>query len=304
MRSISRNIFILLFLILHSAAETGASPAVPQVQNDSIISLKLDSFRIAMTSGSPDAGYYYDLVKEYLHSGMISDSILISDSYYYTGTYKYLRQSYGEAIALIEESVRYRLETGCTDDIYSKARTNLGLAYMYAGNNEKARENLETALYLREEEFGKESPALLRTLLNLSAVYIEMNMYGKALTVSLRGIQTAEKSAVNTDSETLLKLYFNSSVAYKNQLDFSRARRNSEIALSLVDPRKTDKIMILKIYNSLAVTNAELGKRDEAKKYYQEALDMIAREGLNGRTTEVVYDNYAFYLLEDGIVPE
>ncbi len=172
---------------------------------------------------------------------------------------------------------------------------------MYSGNYEKARENLETALYLREGIYGKDSPALLRTLLNLSAVYIELNMYGKGLSVSLRGIQIAEKSPGNEDSEVLLKLYFNSSVAYKNQMDYSRARRNSEIALSLVSPGTTDKSMILKIYNSLAVTSAQLGNREEAGRYFQSALDMIDREDFHGRTVEAIYDNYAFYLAEDSI---
>lgn len=279
------------------------SLAVPQVQNDSIIRVKLDSFRIAMTNGSPDAGYYYDLVRGYIGSGKIGDSLLLSDSYYYTGTHEYIRQSYGEAIDLLEESVRYRLEAGCTDDIYSKARTNLGLAYMETGNYEKARENLETALYLREGIYGRESPALLRTLLNLSAVYIELSMYGKGLSASLRGIQIAEKSS-GKDSETVLKLYFNSSVAYKNQMDYSRARRNSEIALSLVSPGTTDKSMILNIYNSLAVTNTQLGNREEAGRYFQSALEMIDREERSGRTIESVYDNYAFYLVEDSIYDE
>ncbi|MDZ7739048.1 MAG: CHAT domain-containing protein [Bacteroidales bacterium] len=300
MRSISRNIFMLLILILCSCMVMQAF-SMPQVRNDSIIRERLDSFRLSMQNNSPDAGYYYDLVREYLDSDKVGDSLLISDLFYYSGTYKYLRNSYDEAADLLEKAVRYRLDKQCLDDIYSKARSNLGLSYMYAGNNEKARENLETALQLREQLFGKDSPDLLRTLLNLTAVYIEMNMYGKALTASLRGIQTAEKSAGNTDSETLLKLYFNSSVAYKNQLDFSRARRNSEIALSLVDPHTTDKSMILKIYNSLAVTNAQLGKKEEAGRYFQNALDMIAREDIRGRTVEVVFDNYAFYLLEDGM---
>ncbi|MDZ7738536.1 MAG: tetratricopeptide repeat protein [Bacteroidales bacterium] len=303
MRSESRYIALLLILILCSCMGMQAS-SMPQVRNDSIIRERLDSFRLSMQNDSPDAGYYYDLVRDYLDSDKVGDSLLISNLFYYSGTYKYLRNSYDEAADLLEKAVRYRLDMQCLDDIYSKARSNLGLSYMYSGNYEKARENLETALYLREQLFGKDSPDLLRTLLNLTAVYIEMNMYGKALTASLRGIQTVEKSAGNTDSETLLKLYYNSSVAYKNQLDFSRARRNSEIALSLVKQGLTDKSIILKIYNSLAVTNAQLGNREEAGRYFQIALDMIAREDIRGRTVEVVFDNYAFYLVEDSIYDE
>ncbi len=293
---------MFLILILYTCQGIQASVITPQVQDDTIIRERLDSFRLSMQNKSPAAAYYYELVQEYLNSGKVKDSMLISDMYYYTGTYNYIGHSYAEAISLLEKSVRYRLEAGCTDDVYYKARANLGLSYMYEGINEKARENLETALRLREATYGKDSPALLRTLLNLSAVYTEMNMSGKALSASLRGIQIAEKSATGqVDSETVLKLYYNASVAYKEQLDFSRARRNSEIALSFVSTGTTDKSIILKIYNSLAVTNVQLGNREEADSYFQNALEMIASEDFTGRTVGAVYENYAFYLLEDSI---
>lgn len=299
MRSKFLKIFMLLALMYPCRGVHAVLP-VQELRNDSTIREKLDSFRLAMQNNSPDAYSYYNQIRNYIDSGCIRDSILLSDACYYTGTYNYLFHEYTEAIRLLVEAIAYREKISCTDDIYSKARSNLGLSYLYTGNNEKARINLECALRIREDIFGMDSPLLLRTLLNLSATYIEMNMYGKALSVSLRGIRTAEKSSRKVKSETLLRLYFNSGVAYNNRMDYSSSRRNSEIALSLIKPGVTDPDMILKVYNSLAVTNAQLGNRQEAGIYYDKAVNMITLNELRGRTVEILYDNYAFYLVEDG----
>ena len=299
MRIISRYIFILIIIILCFIQDLEARQFNNVNEKDSVIVNKLNSFKTALQESSPDASLYYNWILNYLGTNDISDSILISDCYYYTGTYKYIGNSYNDAIELLQEAIRYRIAVDSIDDIYARARTNLALSYMYTGKPEEARVNLEMALKTREGLFGTESPILLRTLLNLSAIYIDMNMHERALPISLRGVHLAENHPEDIDKGSLVNFYYNSGVSYMNILDYNRAKRNFEIAYGLAQESVSlnpEKLLLL--YNSIAACNYELGNSDLSDYYFQKALELIDSLEFAGRAVNSVYENYAYFLAD------
>jgi len=301
----SRFVLILIPVVICFNHGIKANQDIPIIENDSIIVSKLDEFKLAMQSNSPDAREYYDWVLEYINSKNIRDSILLSDCYYYTGTYNYLEHLYPEAIELLQQSLYCRMAVDSIDDIYARARSNLALSYMYMGNIEKARENLESALSTREMLFGTDSPNLLRTLLNLSAIYIDMNMNERALSYSLRGIQLAEKNIDMTSMGILVNLYYNSGVSYVSIFDYNRAIQNFELMHSLAEESgSVDIERQVRSYNSIAVCNYELGNSDISKEYFQKALDLIDSDEVPIRLINSVYENYAFLLADTELYDE
>ncbi len=269
------------------------------LNGDSTLINKLDAFKLAMQESNPEAGKYYEWILDYLASHDTRDSILLSDCYYYAGTYKYLTDSYDESKGLLQKSIRYRLAKDSIDDIYARARTNLALSYLYSGQTEKARENLELALATREDLFGTGSPLLLRTLLNLSALYIDMSMYERALSVSVRGIQMAEEYPDVIDNESLASLYYNTGVSYMNIFDFHRAKRNFELAYSLTSGNKSFEIAdILRSDLSMAACNFELQNIEESEYYFNKALKLVDSTHFKGRFLYSIYDNYSRLLSE------
>ncbi|HCC71630.1 MAG TPA: hypothetical protein DEQ09_10840 [Bacteroidales bacterium] len=297
-----RYLVLLLTVVLCFNQGIKPSPLFPESNNDSLlITSKLNSFKRALQESSPDASDYYNWILDYLSSGNVSDSIILSDCYYYTGTYKYIGTSFDEAKALLQKSIIYRNAADSIDDIYAKARTNLGLSFLYTGELEKAIENLEMALITRERLFGSDSTILIKTFLNLSAAYVEMNMHERSLTASQKGIKLAEKYPDNVDLKNLIKLYYNSGVSYLRILDFGRAKRNFEMAYSLVENNVVldlDKLLLL--YNSIAVCNDKLGDSVLSDYYFQKALNLIDSTGISGQSVNIVYDNYAFILADKG----
>ncbi|MDT8401577.1 MAG: CHAT domain-containing tetratricopeptide repeat protein [Bacteroidales bacterium] len=300
-----RFVFILLICVFCFNTPTKAEPYILFNESDSTIVEKLNSFKLAMQNNMPDAGDYNDWILEYLDSHPVSDSILLSDCYYYTGTYYYLRHLYTDAIMLLQKSLEFRLAADSIDDIYARTRTNLALSYMYTGNHEDALKNLETALATREMLFGTESPNLVRTLLNLSAIYIDMSMYERALSYSLRGIRLGEKYIDVIDRGDLLNLYNNSGVSYANIFDYSRAIQNFELMYSLSGESEViDSEKQLRSYNSIAVCNYELGNLDLSDYFFCKALDLIDANELPLRLINSVYENYAFYLADNELFDE
>ena len=301
MRIISNYILILIAFISCSLQEMKASQQNPVQENDTLIVSNLDRLIAAMNQRSPDASVYYNRIINFIESNTISDSILLSDCYYYTGTYHYILYDYDKAIELLQKAINYRISADSIDDLYARARTNLGLSYLYSGKPDDARLNLETALATRERIFGADSVILSQTLLNLSATYIDLNMYERALSTSLRAIRLAEDNPDKINKGNLVKLYYNSGASYINILDYSRAERNFNLAYGIMqEAAHLDTQNLLLLYNSLAVCNYELGNSETSNEYFLKALNLIDSTGLSGRWVSAVNKNYAFYLADDG----
>jgi len=302
MRIISNYIVILLLFISCSLQETKAGQQNTVQENDSLIVSHLDRLIAAMNQRSPDANIYYNRIINFIVSHEIADSILLSDCYYYTGTYNYILHDYNKAIELLLKAISYRIAADSIDDLYARARTNLGLSYLYTGKPEQARINLETALETRERIFGNESVRLSNTLLNLSAAYIDLNMYERALSISLRAIHLAEDNPDDIDKGTLAKYYYNSGASYMNILDYNRARRNFELAYGLAQETSSlDTETLLLLYNSIAACNYELGNSELSNIYFEKALNLIDSTVISGRRVNAVYENYAFAMAGSGM---
>lgn len=300
---IKSRFLLTLSLVLFTRLTVSAGCSA--VQTDSTyneIRETLSVFKSMLIKSDPRAEEYYKLIYEYLDNNSISDSILLSDCYYYLGTYKYLDLKLSEAISLLGESVSLRRSLDTIDDIYAKAQANLGLSYMYTGKNEDARKHLQSSLDVKKELFGSRSPLLAQTYLNLSAVYIEMGMLDKALDMSLRGIKLEEDSPGTVQLSRLISLYHNSSASYLQLMDYNSAKRNAEIALAKSgDGNQIKESLLFKFYNILARVNDELDNTNEASAYYSKAINILESENFLDLFVLAVYENYAFFLADNEI---
>ncbi len=291
--------FILLgFLSLDLISCPGSGPD----QGDSLITGKLKSFRNALSANSPEADDYYYYFIDFLDNYQGTDSLLISECYYFTGTYKYLRKAYTEAINLLEKSLTFRSSMPVKDDLYVRAMTNMGLSYYYSGSGDQAMERLEEALRIREELFGPRAVELVRSLLNLSAVYVNMNMYERALDTALRGISISEEHLDKISYEQLAKLHYNTALSYMNMMDYIRSFQQVNIANSMIrKAEKSDIDFTLTVLNLLAVSNAKLGYIIKAESYYLTAVEIIDSLNYNFDIVYYIYSNYAFLLSNIGL---
>ena len=295
MKKFPRYIFILIPAVFCFIQDTSA--VQNENENDTLLIDKLEKFQDAMQRRSPKATEYYNWIIEYIGSHDMEDSVLLSDCYYLTGTYNYLSGKYDEAIALLNDAISYRAALDSLDDLYARASTNLGLSYLYTGEMEKSRVNLEKALETREILFGPDSPLLLRTLLNLTAIYTSMNMHESALSTSQRGISMAEGEGSAIDSNSLFNLYFNFGVSCLNIQDFNRAERNFNLAYKLARVnRSIDNEKLLQLYNSMGACNYELGKYEISEQYFSKALQLADSLDLSGSNVNLLYVNYALFL--------
>ncbi|HZM14190.1 MAG TPA: tetratricopeptide repeat protein, partial [Bacteroidales bacterium] len=242
-------------------------------------------------------------INKILSEEKLTDTLLVSDSYYLTGFY-YLRVNlYSRAIESFTLSSRLRESAGVYDMRYSLCLNNLAATLFRTGNYSRAYDIGLRALDARRLVMGTDSSSLTNNYLNLASICLEMNDSGNAISLAEAGLALARLYPGKVTPAVTADLY---------QVIGLSLYRNSELTKSLVYCREA-----LKLYDRFGTGNSgskqlvintmsqlyrRLGQPKEAEEYFKRGISLSGDADI--REKYLVYINYAAFLAEKGRTDE
>jgi len=128
-------------------------------------------------------------IEEMLSSVKLSDTLIISDAYYFLGHYYLTSHSNNRAVASFGTSVEYRNALHTTDRRYALGLSNMALALFRLGDYSRAYDKGMEGLYARRALAENDSSVLAVNYLNLSSICLEMNDSEKAIAYAEAGLR-------------------------------------------------------------------------------------------------------------------
>jgi signal transduction histidine kinase len=197
----------------------------------------------------------------------VRDDQGIADAKYNIGSIFYRTNKYHQALLLLADSLKiYRK----LDDFYNQARTlkSMGTIYEYFSDQDKAIESYEKSIEACKviNELGLESNALNP----LSAIYFEQGKQDLAMETIERSIRL--KNETGDIRGLAYALYGRGKLFIKlGQFRKTIADLNETI---LISEKAGDKLGLCMTYNKMGVAHMELGQLDEARDYFNRALEL------------------------------
>ncbi len=247
-----------------------------------------------------------DLAREIdkiLSEEKITDTLLVSDSYYLTGFYFLRVNLYSRAIESFTLSSRLRESAGVYDMRYSLCLNNLAATLFRTGDYSRAYDIGLRALEARRLVMGADSSFLTNNYLNLASICLEMNDSDNAIIFAEAGLALARLYPGKVTPSVTADLY---------QVIGLSLYRNSELTKSLVYCSEA-----LKLYDSYGTGNSgskqlvintlsqlyrRLGQPKEAEEYFKRGLSLSGDADI--REKYLVYINYAAFLAGKGRADE
>jgi tetratricopeptide (TPR) repeat protein len=214
-----------------------------------------------------------------VETGKITDSILLSDSYYYRGTLNLFANKTATAIAMLDSCREIRELKKTEDVIYANSLTNTGLAYYTQGDNFKAADYYYKALVADKKLYGENSAVLIQDYGSLTAAYLEINNYESAINTANAGLILINKSVGSFPFMEQIYLLHNIAIAYGRQEDYSKALIYLENALDLFETNALEKDeYYINLLNSLGNGYYSAGMTDKAIDCYERGMKAIGAE--------------------------
>jgi CHAT domain-containing protein len=242
-------------------------------------------------------------INKILSEEKLTDTLLVSDSYYLTGFYYLSVNLYSRAIESFTLSSRLRESAGVYDMRYSLCLNNLAATLFRTGNYSLAYDIGLRALEARRLVMGTDSSSLTNNYLNLASICLEMNDSGNAISFAEAGLALARLYPGKVTPAVTADLY---------QVIGLSLYRNSELTKSLVYCREA-----LKLYDRYGTGNSgskqlvintmsqlyrRLGQPKEAEEYFKRGISLSGDADI--REKYLVYINYAAFLAEKGRTDE
>jgi CHAT domain-containing protein len=243
----------------------------------------------------------YNKISKHLQDQKITDSITLSDLYYYSGTFNLAVNRTAGATKMLEMSGKIRELIRKEDAIYSRILSNTGLAYYKQGDNIKAVEYYNKALESEKRIYGESNPELIQDYSNLASAYLEINNYEDAIISGDSGLTLANRSVGKISPSVLFLLLHNMGISYIRLEDYRKAQVYLQNALSLFDTRLPNKgDNYINLINSLGVCFNSAGMIDKAIEYYETGIKTI---GSNVTPVTLNFTNsYAIMLGNAGFI--
>lgn len=233
----------------------------------------------------------------------VTDTVVLSDSYYILGHYYLNYSRYNQASDHFTLSVAYREKMGLRDRRYALGLTNNAVALFMAGDYSQAYELGLRGLEARRAVSGSDSSALAVNYLNLASICLEMNETDQAVRLAESGLNLAKvyprtiPLKVNADLYQVIGLSLYRTSEYTKSLVYCRE------ALRLYEIDKASSLESrLLILNTIAQLYRRLNQPSEAEAYFRKGLALNA--GGNIRDKYIIYINYADFLADRGRVGE
>lgn len=254
---------------------------------------------ISMDQGSERRSETAEIIKGIISSGDVTDTLLLSDSYYFLGHHYLLNNSYGRSLDNFAMSAEYRDIVGWHDRRYALSISNMSIALFRVGDFNRAYMVGLKGLHARKALSESDSSALAANYLNLSSICLEMNDPGRAVALAEAGLRLADiypgrvPTALTADLYQVIGLSLYRTSEYTKSLVYCRE------SLQLYDRagagNVTSRLLIL---NTIAQLHRRLNQPEEAEVYFRRGLSIDA--GKNIQDKALLYINYADLLAEEG----
>ncbi|MRR20252.1 CHAT domain-containing protein [bacterium] len=229
----------------------------------------------------------------------ITDTVLLSDSYYILGHYYLNNNRYSKASENFSKSVACREKIGLADRRYALGLANNSVTLLQAGDYSRAYAQGLKGLEARRAVSGSDSSSLAANYLNLASICLEMNDPEKAINLAESGLTLVKQypaiiqPRVKADLYQVIGLSLYRTSEYTNSLVYCRE------ALRLYGSDEAgssdSKLLLL---NTISQIYRRLGQSVEAEDYFRQGLAF--KTGGKIEDKYLLFINYADFLAESG----
>ena len=257
------------------------------------------SILLAENAGTERTGGYAVKIAEILESGTMTDTLIVSDAYYWLGHYYLTSHNYNKANQCFAESVAYRRAIKVTDRRYALGLSNMALALFRLGDYSLAYNRGIEGLDARRALSENDSSALAGNFLNLSSICLEMNDSDKAIAYAESGLNLTNQYPDRIPRKVMADLYQVIGLSLYRNLEYTKSLFYCREALRLYDPEDENSIASrLLLFNTISQLYRRLNQPSEAEKFFREGLAIKA--GNNIQDKNLLYINYADFLAVQG----
>ncbi len=233
----------------------------------------------------------------------ITDTLLLSDTWYFTGHYYLQKNIYRKAVDGFSISVTYREKMGVSDRRYALGLSNMAVAFMRVGDYTRAYAAGKKGLEIRRAVSGSDSSVLAVNYLNLSGLRLEMNDSGEAIRLAEAGIALANQYVDKVPPEVTADLYQVIGLSLYRTSEYTKSLVYCRQALKIYEGGVKNKVdSKILIINTISQLYRRLGKPGEAEYYFRKGLAI--EDGENTSNKFLLYINYADFLADGGRIKE
>jgi CHAT domain-containing protein len=249
------------------------------------------------------AGDLASEISRILREEKMTDTLLVSDSYYLTGFYYQSVNMYSRAIESFTLSARLRESAGIYDMRYSLCLNNLAATLFRTGNYSHAYDTGLRALDARRLVIGSDSSFLTNNYLNLASICLEMNDSDNAISLAEAGLALARLYPGKVSPALTADLYQVIGLSLYRNSEFTKSLVYCGEALKLYDRYGTENSGSKQlVINTMSQLYRRLDQPEEAEEYFKRGLSLSGDADI--REKYLVYINYAAFLAEKGRVDE
>ncbi len=310
--SLRPHMLMLLLLIFAFFAELPASGFVAGEWKDGGEPARRDSVTLRLArlndelgallsedSGTERRSVVTAGIEEIIATYDLTDSLMLSDAYYFLGHHYLLNNSYSRSREFFALSVDYRESAGVYDRRHALGISNMAIALFSAGDFSRAYEEGLKGLQARRALLESDSSALAANYLNLSSICLEMNDPGRAIELANAGLRLAALYPGKVSAALTADLYQVIGLSLYRTSEYTKSLVYCREALRLYDQAGTGKVASrLLILNTIAQLHRRLDQLPEAEEHFRKGLAIDA--GNNIQDKALLYINYADLLAGTG----
>jgi CHAT domain-containing protein/Tfp pilus assembly protein PilF len=302
--TVSLLILSLLYGMPHSIIYAGAEVTEERSYSDSVMvqiaALNNEiSVLLAENAGTERTEKYAVKIEEILASGNLTDTLIISDAYYWLGHHYLTSNSYNRAIECFALSGQCRQALKISDRRYALGLSNTALALFWLGDFPRAYEKGIEGLITRRALLERDSSELAGNYLNLSSICLEMDESEKAIGYAEAGLNLTDQYPDKIDRKVKADLYQVIGLSLYRNLEYTKSLVYCREALRLYDPEDEKSIASrLLIFNTISQLYRRLNQPADAEKYFREGLAIKAVN--NTQDKNLLFINYADFLAGQG----
>ncbi|UTW66527.1 tetratricopeptide repeat protein [bacterium SCSIO 12643] len=189
----------------------------------------------------------------------------------YLGVYYYLNSQIAQAIDQLNIAEKMFKEQH-NDVRLAKVYSNLGTAYAALYDNSKALDYYNQSLEIRKQ--NPDSSSLSSSLINISTIYYDQGKYEECIHTNEQALVLALQ---RKEYEETAIIYSNLGAAHERLGNFQKSVNYTLKALELYQSEVNNDLAKTRTYSNLGAAYMSQNKLDEARYYFNMALEMSAQ---------------------------
>lgn len=260
-----------------------------------------DSIYVLLELGADEPGRtrMASEIEAILSSVVISDTLLLSDAYYFAGVQHYQSNRIGIALNCFSTSVTYREQLSLADKRYAGGLANMAISLLRTGDYIRALGLGTKAFEAKKAISASDSSGLAINYLNLASINLELNETGRAIEMAEAGLKIARIYPLTVTEKIKADLYHVIGLALYRSQEYNKSLAYCGEALRMYekDPVASVDSKIL-MHNTMAQVHRRLDQPREAEEQFLKGLAI--RDGQNTQDKFLLHINYAGFLVRNG----